>query len=286
MAENMSDLQKTPEQIRAQFQAQAAAILAEGTVLGSFQHRGVAGIEREQPIRRFLSGHLPGRFLVGQGSIASAEVILPNQHDIIVADRDASFTLLNTVSAQLFPIESVHLVVEVRTNFGDLEGVAKSLRAVRNLRSSAGIRQLGGPGSDVGSTAPPVHTVVAYEGPKAETALGHLAHFNTFEAVRESRLPIDFMLVLSRDGQPTPDSGYLIGYQREADGRRFQHHYYPISEEAGLIGPVLLKSGPDAFGYWYAAVLNHLSGVIAYPPMLYSYLGDAVEISEWKNRPY
>ena len=93
--------------------AQAAAILAEGTVLASFQHKGIVGIEREQPIRRFLAAHLPGRFLVGQGSIASADVILKNQHDVIVADRDASFTLLNTVSAQLVPVESVHLIVEV-----------------------------------------------------------------------------------------------------------------------------------------------------------------------------
>ncbi len=89
----------TPTHICGQLQAQAAAILAEGMVLSSFQHKGVAGIEREQPIRRFLAGHLPGRFLVGQGSIASAETILTIQNDIIVADRDASFTLLNTVNA-------------------------------------------------------------------------------------------------------------------------------------------------------------------------------------------
>ena len=117
----------TPAQIRIQMHAQAAAILAEGVVLSSFKHRGLSGIEREEPVRRFLRTHLPGRFHVGQGSIASAATILPNQHDIIVADRDLCFMLLNTLNAQLLAIESVHLIVEVRSRLGELDDVAKSL---------------------------------------------------------------------------------------------------------------------------------------------------------------
>jgi hypothetical protein len=281
------NIQSTPSQILSQFQAQAAAILAEGMVLASFQHNGVAGIEREQPIRRFLAGHLPGRFLVGQGSIASADVILKNQHDIIVADRDASFTLLNTVSAQLVPIESVHLIVEVRTVFGDLESVSKSLRAVRSLRTSEGLRQLGKQGSETGFTAPPVHTLVVYQGPAEETAVEHMEKFNEVEAVDGTRMTIDSILVLAKkQAQPTSDSGYLIGYERKEAGIHFAHHYYPKTNEEGLIGPKVIKSGPDAFAHWYAGNLNHLSGVTAYPPILYSYLGEKVEMREWTKKPF
>lgn len=273
----------TPEQIRAQMQAQAAAILAEGMVLASFQHKGVAGIEREQPIRRFLASHLPGRFLVGQGSIASAEIILGNQHDIIVADRDASFSLLNTVSAQLLTIESMHLIVEVRTTFGDLEGVGNSLRAVRKLRCSPGLRQLKQNESEVGCTAPPVQTLIIYQGPMAETAIKHLIDVNSPDA---GRLSVDSVLVLSRDGKA--ESGYLIGYSRTDPQTKevFSHHYYPQANEPGMEGPRVITEGADSFAYWYAGLLNHLNGVIAFPPNLYSYLGEEVKMTAWTNRPY
>ncbi len=42
----------TPQQIRVQMRAQAAAILAEGVLLSSFKHKGLSGIEREEPVRR------------------------------------------------------------------------------------------------------------------------------------------------------------------------------------------------------------------------------------------
>jgi hypothetical protein len=264
-------------------EAQVAGLLAEQRVLASFQHKGVSGIEREQPIRRFLENHLPSRFLVGQGSVASAETILETQHDIIVADRDSCFSLLNTVSAQLVAIESVHLIVEVRTNFGDITGVTDSLQAVRQLRPCVGIRQFGARGSETGQTAPPVQTLIVYEGPTEDTALRHFKAAN--DTCSSGRMPIDSILVLSRTGQGTPESGYLIGYARTdpSTGDLFAHHYYPEIGQQGLDGPKVVKSGSDSFAYWYAGVLNHLSGVIAYPPILYAYLGEHVQIMPWSR---
>lgn len=286
MSTDLNNARPTPPQILAQMQAQSAAILAEGMVLTSFQHKGIAGIEREQPIRRFLAIHLPSRFLVGQGSIASADVILGNQHDIIVADRDSSFALLNTVSAQLLTIESVHLIVEVRTSFGELDGVGKSLRNVRGLRTAMGLRQLGKQGSEVGFTAPPVHSLVVYQGPTEETALKHLRELNATETSNEKRMALDSILVLARDGRNTPDSGYLIGYARTdpKTGQKYDPHYYPFTGEPLLEGPKVLKSGADAFAHWYAGILNHLSGVVTYPPILYAYLGENVGMSEWTDK--
>ncbi len=51
----------TPELLTRQLEAQAAAILAEGVALSTFQHKGIVGVEREEPVRRFLRNHLPGR---------------------------------------------------------------------------------------------------------------------------------------------------------------------------------------------------------------------------------
>ncbi len=265
----------TADQILRQLQAQAAEILAEGVVLSSFKHKGLSGIEREEPVRRFLRTHLPGRFHIGQGAIASSEEILEQQHDIVIADRDACFLLLNTLSAQLFTIESVHLIVEVRSRANELKTVAKSLRAVRNLRPSVAIRE-----GEKGDTAPGVHTLVIYQGPqKTETLIGNLKKANTEKEEKERRLAIDFILVLAKEGSQDPSSGYLIGYDRIDEQRRqITHHYYPKCGEVGLDGPKVIREGVCSFPFWYAAVLNHLNGVTAYPPFLYSYIGKKVTI--------
>ena len=246
-------------------------------------------MEREQPLRRFLGSHLPGRFHIGQGSIASTKRILPHQHDIIVADRDLSFTLLNTASSQLFPIESVHLIVEVRSRFSDLNDVAGSLAAVRSLKPIVGLRQLGNQGSETGSTAPPVQSIVVYQGPKQEaTAIKHLNRINGADRTSGRRMAVDFILVLARNGDQSPSSGYLVGYSRtdKATSVEFAHHYYPQIDEDGLVGAKVVCAGKDSFAQWYAAILNHLGGVTVYPPNLYAYLGRKIGYVPWTRKPY
>ena len=270
---------------KAQMTAQAAALLSEGSILASFQHKGVVGIEREEPVRRFLRSHLPGRFHVGQGSIASSKIILDTQHDIVVANRDTCFMLLNTVAAQLTTIESLHMIVEVRTDFGDITDVAKSLLKVRGLEPMEGIYQ-NGKLSTVDKTPQAVHTLIAYEGPTKETSLEKLAKVNALQQTNGGRFPIDYVLVLSQKDKNDPDSGYLIGYGRtDAKGNAFHHHYYPMLNEFGIDGPRVIEEGADSFAYWYAAILNHLSGVTAYPPNLYAYLGRPQQIVAWDNYP-
>jgi hypothetical protein len=275
MRKNTRKLHSTPSQLLTQLRAQAAGILAEGVVLSSFKHKGLSGIEREEPVRRFLRTHLPGRFHVGQGAIASSEALLEQQHDIVVADRDVCFMLLNTLSAQLFAVESVHLIVEVRSRANELDDVAKSPRAVRNLRPSSGIRE-----GKIGATDPGVHTLAIYQGPRREgTLIKRLESVNADGGKGGGRMVIDFILVLAKLGSQDPSSGYLIGYDRiDENGRTVVHHYYPELGQSGLSGPKIIRSGPESFAFWYAAVLNHLNGVKAYPPFLYSYIGKKVSI--------
>jgi hypothetical protein len=270
----------TTKQLQIQLRAQAAGILAEGVVLASFKHKGLSGIEREEPVRRFLRTHLPGRFLVGQGAIASSEVILDHQHDIIVADRDVCFMLLNTLSAQLFATESVHLIIEVRSRASDMKDVAKSLTAVRKLRPSEGIRRAAERESGRGFTDPPLHTLVVYQGPKQEkTLINQLRKLNADHSKKGERVAVDCILVLAKIGSQDPTSGYLIGYGRtDENGRDVLHHYYPEASQDGLIGPKVIQQGGESFALWYAAILNHLNGVKAYPPFLYSYLGRKITI--------
>lgn len=281
--------QTTAQQLLTQLHAHASGILAEGVVLSSFKHKGLSGIEREEPVRRFLCRHLPGRFHVGQGAVASSKTILGHQHDIIVADRDLCFMLLNTLNAQLLAIESVHLIVEVRSRDNEIDSVAKGFGVIRELRADQGLRQLGNLGSDIDVTAQPVHTILLYQGPKnAPTMIRKLKAVNSRQKTPGKRMLIDFILVLSSGSDKTPSSGYLIGYSRtDLETRHeFRHHFYPQVGQIGMSGPKVIASGNESFARWYAAILHHLSGVTVYPPNLYSYLGDQVSFIPWKEKPY
>lgn len=277
----------TPGRVLTQLKAHAAAMLAEGIVLSSFTHKGLAGIEREEPVRRFLRAHAPGRFHIGQGAIASSQLMLEHQHDIIIADRDLCFMLLNTINAQLLAIESVHAIVEVRSRDNEIESLAQSMRDVRALRTNQGLRQLGNLGSDIGVTGQPVNTVVVYQGPKKPaTLIKKLAAVNVKDQTAGLRMPIDFVLVLASGNDKTPDSGYLVGYSRtDEEGRIIPHHLYPQVAQYMLDGPKVICTGGSSFARWYAALLHHLSGVIVYPPNLYSYLGDTLAFFAWKDKP-
>lgn len=51
------------------------------------------------------------------------------------------------------------------------------------------------------------------------------------------------------------------------------HHYYPQKGEPNLAGPVTICKGPDSFAYWFAVLMNHLIGVLAFPPVFFEYIG-------------
>lgn len=241
----------TARQMKLQLQAQASVILAEGLVLDSFQHRGTKGIEREVPLRRFFRSHLPKRFLLGQGSIASAVTLLERQHDIIIADADTCFLLLATESSQLYPIEAVQVIVEIRSGTSHLDSVGASLHDVRCLEPAVGLRQLGPPlGSIEGKSPPPVQTVVIYSAAKEpKTIVDKVASTNALYANgAHKRMVFDYVLVMAKDGESSPSSGYLVGYSRTeqtatGDARTYAHHYYPQYGEPGLEGPKVLHTG-------------------------------------------
>jgi hypothetical protein len=269
-------------QIRQQLQAQAAALLAQFERLANIRHRALSGAEREGPVREFLRSHVPGRFLVSTGTIASATENPGSQHDIVIADANHCLLLLAATSANLFPIESVHAIVEIRSGPGlDLLDMGESLAKLRRLKVEPGLARYGPMQTryDVGTTAPAMHTVLAYRGPKdPELVIRDLEAANAEHTKVGGRHVIDSILVLSANDSVDLKSGYVIGYSKtveQDDGSdfTFPHHYYPTEGEQGLHSPDVVHRGEDSFAYWYASLLNHLGGVIAYPPNLIQYLG-------------
>ncbi|WP_414708831.1 DUF6602 domain-containing protein [Roseateles sp.] len=78
-------------------------------------HRLSAGENREDLVAAFLSDHLPQRFGVGSGMVISHEGLFSNQADLVVVDALNNSPLYGTSRNQLWPVEAVYSLLEVKT---------------------------------------------------------------------------------------------------------------------------------------------------------------------------
>ena len=165
--------------------------------------------------------------------------------------------------------DSLGLNKDVKTH---VVPIADRLAALRTVRPTTGVaRYLPEPhGLLPGQTGSPVHTLVAYRGPAAETAVKSVAAANDLHTPAQQRYALDFILVLTSTGDDL-SSGYVVGYCSSSGSTL--HHYYPRRGEQGVVGPQVLHRGADSFSFWYAGLVNHLNGQLAVPPNLFEYLG-------------
>lgn len=94
-------------------------------------HRLSAGENREDLVAAFLSDHLPKRFGVGSGMVISHEGLFSNQADLVVVDTLNNSPLYGTSRNQLWPVEAVYSLLEVKTNLTPTElkdSIAKGRR--------------------------------------------------------------------------------------------------------------------------------------------------------------
>jgi len=94
-------------------------------------HRLSAGENREDLVAKFLVDHLPRRFGVGSGLIFSHNGVFSNQADLVVVDDQNNAALHSATRNQLWPVEAVYALVEVKTGLGPAvmaDAVAKGRR--------------------------------------------------------------------------------------------------------------------------------------------------------------
>lgn len=78
-------------------------------------HRGAAGDRREDLVTNFLEHHLPKRFGVRRGFAISSDGWASKQADVLVVDQDNNAPLHPASSHELWPVEAVYALVEVKT---------------------------------------------------------------------------------------------------------------------------------------------------------------------------
>ena len=103
--------QKISERMRADFDASA-----------QITHSGSKGTVRENALRKFLEVRLPAKYALGAGEIVGpVRNATSRQCDLIVYDRQDGVTLLYDEDIQVFPIDCVYGIVEVKSSLSKAE---------------------------------------------------------------------------------------------------------------------------------------------------------------------
>ncbi|MDB6024826.1 MAG: hypothetical protein JWM68_1049 [Verrucomicrobiales bacterium] len=85
-------------------------------------HRGAKGRIREQRIiTDYLEKYLPGNIGIGNGEIVASNGVVSQESDIILYDKFTTPFLLKEECYQVFPIECVYGVLEIKSNLDQRE---------------------------------------------------------------------------------------------------------------------------------------------------------------------
>src|SRR5450830_224147 len=117
-------------EVKRIFRGVSAKLLSDFNVSAMYEHQGNKGSFREGALRDFLvSDRMPSKYGLGTGEIVSSHGEVSKQSDLIVFDRLNSIPLLYSDTVQVFPVESVYGVVEVKSKLSKDE----LLKALENI---------------------------------------------------------------------------------------------------------------------------------------------------------
>src|SRR5690349_19756662 len=80
-------------------------------------HNGVRGDQRERALRDFLTKYLPKKYSVGTGHVLDRTGKMSGQCDVVIYDSFNCPLILVEEGYQIFPVESVFAVIEVKSTF-------------------------------------------------------------------------------------------------------------------------------------------------------------------------
>ena len=144
---------------------ESKAPAAKSTALEAIHHAGDRGGEREDLVQEFLEPRLPMQLGVGKGEIRSASGDWSKQGDLIVYDRLACPRLVVGARTQVFPVESVGAVIEVKTKLSSktIREASDNISQARSMEKS-GLATHIAPGSvSFGTPTPVLGGLFAFE---------------------------------------------------------------------------------------------------------------------------
>jgi hypothetical protein len=98
---------------------------------------------RENTVRKFLSERLPKKYGLGAGEIVGRIRESSRQSDVIVFDRQHGVTLLFDESVQVFPVDCVYGIIEVKSSLSKSEflDALEKIKALKSLAPGGNVAQ-------------------------------------------------------------------------------------------------------------------------------------------------
>jgi len=148
------------------FRAVSDKMRADFEITAQHAHMGTRGTAREDVLREFLSqGRLPPKYGLGAGEVVGRVRDVSRQCDIVVYDKIDGLSLLYSEHNQIYPIDSVYGIIEVKSRLSKNE-LIDSLEKVKSLKKmspAGGIAESLGNGFNIVRARPkPFGVVFAY----------------------------------------------------------------------------------------------------------------------------
>ena len=151
-------------------------------------HRLSAGENREDLVLEFLRNHLATRFGVKSGMVISHDGQFSNQADLVITDALNNSPLYGGSSNELWTVESVYAMVEVKTML-NINELRDCIAKARRFKMLPRVYTDAGNGQRIHDS---LFVIWAFDSTSAETLKGHLT--TELAAVPRAEQP-DFIVV-------------------------------------------------------------------------------------------
>lgn len=152
-------------------------------------HRPSSGAAREFAIKEILRQYLPQKLAVGSGVVISSDGRTSRQMDIIIYDSLNTPLLFSAGDTQIFPVECVYAVIEVKSmlNAQELKKSAEIIHSIKQMPKKAYIK----------ANKPTTHRVVNLYGQEIDyfPVLGLVFAYNSIKNIsllRDKLIDIDY----------------------------------------------------------------------------------------------
>ena len=208
-------------------------------------HRGAAGDNREDLVVKFLADHLPKRFGVRRGFAISLDDGVSRQADVLVVDHLNNAPIHPTASHELWPVEAVYALVEVKSTLSprDLRDAVKKCQRFKQLNR----RFVCAADQEIDES---LFVIWSFDGARAETIRNNLV-----EAMRDVPLAERPDFVVDLNGLVVTSGSYLVISklgQPSSEHRRELEARHGGDLSSLLPDPVqALDAGANSLLVWY-----------------------------------
>ena len=150
---------------RTLFQRLSQKLQADFEVSGHIQHAPSKGTVRENAPREFLAqGRLPMKYGNGSGEIIGHVRDVSPQCDLVIYDQINGATLISDPSVQIFPIESVYGIIELKSSLSKktLIDALETIKAMKTMKLQRRQTHVGGGMQSIYARPRPFGMVFAY----------------------------------------------------------------------------------------------------------------------------